>query len=1536
MKGKPLNTLSLCLLVHLLSCGWSAGADSLTLPLRSRVETSKGSGEWRVEERTTEWDPKKTAIVVCDMWNEHWCKGATRRVAEMAPRMNQVVREARNRGVFIIHCPSDTMKFYDGTPQRKLAQSAPPATPRVPLQRWCHLDADREAPLPIDDSDGGCDDWPRCENGSPWRRQIDVIEVKEGDAVTDSGEAYYLMQQRGIDNVIVMGVHLNMCVLGRPFSIRQMVKQGKNVVLMRDMTDTMYNSRKRPFVPHGAGTDLMIEHVEKYWCASITSVAFLGGEPFRFGEDKRPHAVLLIGEDEYKTWETLPKFAQSELAPRGLRVSIIQQDEKDKNRFPGLIEALRDADVLLVSTRRRALPKEQLDAVRGHLASGKPLVGIRTASHGFAPRGADAEKGAAWPKFDPEVLGGNYAGHHGNEPKTVITAAVGSEKHSILTGIDTPRLFGNGSLYKVSPLKGSATPLLIGRIPDQPPEPVAWTHHYGPKQARVFYTSLGHPDDFASAEFRRLLLNGILWALDRPIPPAERDAPSQRKAEAGSPPAKVQDLPLAPAEAARTFTVAPDLELEQVLAEPIIAQPVFLNFDERSRMWVVQYRQYPAPAGLKVVSKDGYWRAVYDRVPPPPPNHFKGADKITIHEDTDGDGAFDKHKTFVDGLNIVTSVERGRGGVWVLNPPYLLFYPDANNDDVPDGDPVVHLAGFGLEDTHSVANSLRWGPDGWLYGAQGSTVTGRMIRPGIDKEPFLHTMGQLIWRYHPETRRFEVFAEGGGNAFGCEIDTKGRVFSGHNGGNTRGFHYVQGGYLQKGFEKHGPLSNPYAFGYFPPMPHPDVERFTHNFVIYAGGALPERYHRKLFGVEPLQGRLVLSDVTPDKSSFRTVDLEHPVTSSDKWFRPVDIKVGPDGAIYICDWYDKQVAHYRNQEGQIDPANGRIYRLKAKGGTPVKPFDLATHSSEQLVALLKHGNKWQRQTALRLLADRRHRSITPQLEKMVHQSSGQPALEALWALYLSTANPSAPGVLAKEKAEKNEPPHVGCYSLSDGLTSKLLRHTDPFVRLWTARLLCDERCASPVIARELAQLAKVETSLEVRGQLASSARRLPATDCLSIVHNLIAHDQDGDDNRMPLLLWWAVEAKAEGDREAVVAFFEDRSLWDRPIVKKHILDKVMRRYAQAGTRKDLLTCARLFDLSPSHAHAEKLMSGFEAAFKGRSLAGLPDELVKAMARQNVGSVALSVRLGRPEAIEKALQVVSDETAKAGERVDYIQLLSEVKVPRSVPVLLKVLETANDEGLRKAALTALQPYDEAQIGERVIALYSRFGKDSVTSAQTLLASRPAWSLQLARAVDASSIKAETVPLNVVRKIKLHKNPQLTKLADKLWPNTGSPTTAEMDKRIGHLSQVIDSRVGDPYKGRTLFGNVCGQCHTLFGQGGQIGPDLTYFKRDDLNNMLLGIVNPNAEIREGYENFLIETKDERSLTGFLVEKDNRAVVLRGLDGQNVTLEQKDIVEMRAAGMSLMPEGLLDALADEQVRDLFAYLRSTQPLVSGPAMPQ
>jgi nicotinamidase-related amidase len=262
-------------------------AAALHLPARERVQTAADSGEFREVAKALDWNPRQTALVICDMWDTHTCPNAASRVGEMAPRVNDFAKAARSRGVLIIHCPSGTMDFYKDHPGRKLAQSAPPATPLVPLQKWCYIDSTREAPLPIDDSDGGCDCERTWKKGDPypWTRENAAIEIMDGDAITDSAEAYNLMQLRGIENVLVCGVHLNMCVLGRPFAIRQMVAQGKRVALVRDLTDTMYNPAMPPHVSHFAGTRLMVEHVEKYWCPTIASTSLLGGEPFRFKGD---------------------------------------------------------------------------------------------------------------------------------------------------------------------------------------------------------------------------------------------------------------------------------------------------------------------------------------------------------------------------------------------------------------------------------------------------------------------------------------------------------------------------------------------------------------------------------------------------------------------------------------------------------------------------------------------------------------------------------------------------------------------------------------------------------------------------------------------------------------------------------------------------------------------------------------------------------------------------------------------------------------------------------------------------------------------------------------------------------------------------------------------------------------------------------------------------------------------------------------------------------------------------------------------------
>ncbi|REK22572.1 MAG: dehydrogenase [Planctomycetota bacterium] len=968
--------------------------------------------------------------------------------------------------------------------------------------------------------------------------------------------------------------------------------------------------------------------------------------------------------------------------------------------------------------------------------------------------------------------------------------------------------------------------------------------------------------------------------------------------------AKVESTALEPAEAAATLVVPDDLEVVQVLSEPEVRQPLYMNWDERGRLWVMNYIQYPYPAGLTMVSKDEYWRAVYDRLPEAPPNHFPGADRITIHEDTDGDGLFDAHKSFVEGLSIATSFTKGRGGVWVLNPPYLLFYPDADNDDVPDGDPEVHLQGFGFEDTHSVANSLRWGPDGWLYACQGSTVSGNILRPGIDKpEQSVHSMGQLIWRYHPESRTYEIFAEGGGNSFGCEFDAKGRVYSGHNGGNTRGFHYVQGGYYQKGFSKHGPLSNPYSFGYFPYMQHHDVPRFTHNFIIYEGGALPERYSGKLFGVEPMQGQVVQAEIFPDTSTFATRDINRPILTDDKWFRPVDIKAGPDGAIYVADMYEPQISHREHFSGQIDKSNGRIYRLQAKGAEPHVVPDLGALSARELIEVLRHPNKWYRQRALVLFGDRKDGSVVEELKAHIREETGQFPLECLWALNLSGG-------------------------FDEEFAAEALEHADEFVRMWTVRLLCDDHTVSDSIADQLASMAAGEPYAQVRSQLASSARRLPAEQGLPIVEELLARSEDLADVHIPLLLWWAIESKAGESREMVLELLSEPETWELPIVRQHILSRLMRRYAAAGSRQDLITCAKLLRLAPSKEHTDQLMKGFEEAFQGRSLATLPEELVKAIDESGSASLVLQVRQLKPEAVQEALSIAADGGGDAAQRLALLQIFGEVDLPESVDVLLGTISGDAGDELKMAALTSLMRYDQPRVAEAIVAAFPSLSADAQAAALTALSSRAAWSKALLQAIAGGRIAAESIPLDTVRLMTFHQDQDVAELIGELWPDVQGASNAQMQAELADATELLKTGSGDPYRGKQLYQKSCGKCHLLFGDGGRIGPDLTSYQRKDQSRLLVNIVNPSAEIREGFESYMVLTEDGRVLSGFLFDQDENVIVLRGVDGQNVTIPRETIEEMAPQKKSLMPEGLLKDLNEQQIRDLFAFLQASQPL--------
>lgn len=1226
---------------------------------------------------------------------------------------------------------------------------------------------------------------------------------------------------------------------------------------------------------------------------------------------KGKRILFLLGEREYGTAETLPRFARDRLEPLGAEVSFAFAKSNDRasplcHEFEGL-EALSEADVLVISARRRYPKTEDMQRIRDWIESGKPTLMIRTSSHAFGERekgeGYQAPNGhSAWNTIDRDALGASYLGHYRDLPEESDDAVrywpeARKLDHPILTGFALGELVEmDDKLYKYQNLDPAVEVLLSAHYPGEyETHPVAWIYEKGGK--RVFYTSLGTVKEMAMPNTNRLLINALAWLAGSPRSTASLPGSSIRSKEASA-------TGLAPDESRKTIQAGEGLAIDLVSREPEMAQPSFISFDERGRMWVVQYRQYPFPAGLTLESRDKFWRNRYTDTPAPPgdPSFVLGADRITIHEDTDGDGSFDHVKPFLEGLNLATSLAWDRDGIYVLQPPYLLYYQDNDGNDVPDGDPEVLLSGFGIEDTHSIANSMRWGPDGWLYGAQGSTVTAAIEVAGSDSPP-IKSIGQLMWRYHPKKKVYEVFSEGGGNIWSCEFDSKGRLYAGANEGRKLGYHYMQGSYNRKNFSKHGSLSNPYAFGYFNGIEEQESQRVTTNLMIYEEGALPGRYEGAILTANALAGRVLASQPRQIGPSFHSSLIDLMLDAGDRWVRPVYLAPGPDGAVYVGDWYDKQVNHFRNHEGRISPGDGRIYRIRSANTAPGVSIDLGRLGSKELVDLLGDSRRWYRETARRLLGERQDRSVLPRLKRTLLEEDGQVALEALWALNLMDA-------------------------FGDDLRKAALDHSNPWVRAWTVRLIGDEGGASESELAKMVSMARSDQSIETRQQLASTARRLDPDAARSIVAELMTRDEDADDPYMPLMIWWALEEACSAKPETILELFRDRSLFDCPMARKELLDRIMRRFAADGSRDALKICAELLAKATSGGSRSALVRGFEEAFRGRSMQGLPQDLIAELTRSGAGSLGMRIRQGDRKAIVEAKEDLGNPSLKRDMRIRIIEAVGEIAEPTLLDALLGELR-GKDEAILMVTLSALQSYSNPSVGDSVVERYSTFSDKIQTAAQTMLASRVAWSQAWVDAIVAGEIDKETIPDHAVASLRRHEDVALDGKLNRLWPQSQGASEAE-EAEMNRIQSVLslDPTGGDRYAGRDIYLSRCAACHSLHSEGGDIGPELTGYQRHDLDSLLLAISRPNAEVREGFENYTVKTKDGQAVAGFLEDQDDNVIVLRPIGGQKIVLERNEIASMEAAGVSLMPSGLLGDLEDESLVDFFAYLQSTQPL--------
>lgn len=981
-----------------------------------------------------------------------------------------------------------------------------------------------------------------------------------------------------------------------------------------------------------------------------------------------------------------------------------------------------------------------------------------------------------------------------------------------------------------------------------------------------------------------------------------------------------------PEEAARRMTVASGLKVTLFAGEPTVQQSTFVKCDDRGRLWTIQFLQYPNPAGLKRVQVDRWSRTVYDRVPEPPPRGPRGSDRITILEDTNGDGVSDMSKDFVDGLNIVTGVEFGHGGVYVLNPPYLLFYPDTNRDDVPDSDPEVLLTGFGMEDAQAMSNHLTWGPDGWLYGVNGSTTTCK-IR---DIE-----FQQGLWRFHPITHAFELFCEGGSNCYGVTFDANGELYYSTNGGPF--VNAVQGGYFYKSFGKHGPLHNLHAYHFFPELEHDQVPGGPPTGgTIYLADALPHQFNGAFIAGNFLGHTVSWWTVQPVGSTVRAKYGGVLADSHDTWCGPTDVCTGPDGALYFSDFYDQRTAH-PDPDANWDRTNGRIYKISAANAKPPARIDLAHLSSNELVDLLSDRNHWYAYRARAELAHRRDASVVDRLRKMATQTAdSRLALEGLWGLNVT----------------------IG---MDDQLALKLLEHPYPYVRYWAIRLVGDQCNASPAVSERLAELAATDPSPVARAQLAATAKRLPGRHGLQIVDSLLRNHPNETDPRIPWLIWWAIESKSTSDTQSIVSMFSQESMWSNPAARENIL-LLIRRFAAEGTAASYNACLSLLRSAPTQyadAIPEPLRQGLSeraAGLQGIGQGGLFSEQAAGAAREpstktrHFDPLTASLKdfitslwqqkRDDPIRLELALRAGADGAYPAlkaaafqtkwtpEERASILSLLREFGKPDVIPQLVAIITGKQTDTAKLAALDVLAVFEDPAISTTLISTYPAASKELRHRIRDVMFSRPGTAIVFLQSLDANKSNVDDIPADQLRQLSLHNNEKVDSLVHKHWGSIGPGSTEDKLATMRRLNNDLRAGVGNRANGKELFDKSCAVCHQLFGSGNRIGPDLTNANRTDRAALLGNIVDPSAVVRREYMNCIITTTSGRVLVGLIAEQDGAAITILDANNHRSRILRSEVDELKEHDVSLMPERLLDKLSPQELRDLFLYLQSSTPL--------
>ncbi|MDH4443567.1 MAG: PmoA family protein [Akkermansiaceae bacterium] len=932
------------------------------------------------------------------------------------------------------------------------------------------------------------------------------------------------------------------------------------------------------------------------------------------------------------------------------------------------------------------------------------------------------------------------------------------------------------------------------------------------------------------------------------------------------------------------MTVPEGFEAKLAAVEPMITQPMAFCWDDRGRLWVAENRDYEARG--TGFSADGNSR-------------------ILILEDTNGDGKFDTRQVFLEGIPFPAAIAVGFDGLWLGAPPNLLFVPDKDRDDKADGAFEVRLTGWGIQDRHETLNSFHWGPDGWLYGCQGfatrSTVGkpadgGKIFRKG-DSFPAEIAVkdGQYIdggvWRYHPTKDRFEVVAHGFSNPWGIDFNDHGQIFITacvipHL------WHVIPGGIYHRQGGRH---INPHVYDDIKTIAD-HRHRSAHGGArIYLADEFPKEYRDRIIMANIHEHNVITDILKPSGSGFIGHHGDEPLCANDNAWVGFSMEIGPDGAAYVLDWHDTEICG----SAVHDKETGRIYRLAPKGLPGKTGINLAAQTDLELVGLLTHRNDWYSRRARVLL---QHRAAAGTLDAAVpaklwelfaQSKTSAHQLRALWALHVTQNLP----------ADRLLP---------------LLDHAEPYVRGWSIQLLSEDRTYSPATLAKFAAMAEKDSSPVVRLYLAAALQRMPLADRWPIANHLVAHAEDAADHNLPKMLWFGIEPMVETDATRAMALATRSKI---PLLVPYIARRAI-------AAKQLEPVAATLLSNTDLALRLQLLEGVRDGLKslGRNGVTKPknwDEAFAALdatkdAKLTDFTAQIGQLFGDAKAADAQLAVLKDKAALIERRQQILTAFARDAYAAALPVVLSLLD---EPAIRRDAIRALASFDAPQVAPTLIKRYATFSAAEKAEVVLTLSTRRSNASALVAELKNNTIPKTDVTASDARQLYRVLGPSFVEFWGPIT-QLASDKQAEMAKYKAMLTDTELAKANTS-KGRAIYERTCMACHKLYGAGGIIGPELTGSNRADLDYILSQILNPSEVMQESYQLVIVTTRDGRTLSGTVVAEDNQQLTLR-LVGQDTIVTKSEILSREKSPVSMMPEGLLKTLKDDEVRDLIGYLRT------------